>query len=264
MNERDADSNVRDELNRVEQMINSPKVRDLRNRVRETHGYVRPRDAATMVLIDGKANDFRILMGKRNKDLKFMPGALVFPGGRVDPGDGYVKTADDLAPQTKAKLVSNMRGRASAHRARALGLAAIRETAEESGLLIGSSGTPGTRSLDWQQFKDAHIAPSLSPLRLMSRAITPPGLARRFDTWFFVAHASAVGYTPDGGFAPSGELEGLQWIRPEEAIASDTREITRVMIVELMNRLKRDPDLDPEYPAPFYFARRNKFHKETM
>lgn len=264
MNERDADSEVRDELNRVENMINSPKVRDLKNRVRETHGYVRPRDASTMILIDGGANNFRILMGKRNKDLKFMPGALVFPGGRVDPGDGYVKTADDLAAPTKAKLISNMRGRASEHRARALGLAAIRETAEESGLLIGSAGQVGTKSEDWHQFRDANIAPSLSPLRLMSRAITPPGMARRFDTWFFVAHASAIGFTPNGGFAPSGELEGLQWIKPEDAIASDTREITRVMLVELMNRLKRDPKLDPDYPAPYYFARNSKFQKEAM
>ncbi len=46
-------------------------------------------------------------------------------------------------------------------------------------------------------------------------------------------------HVPAEGFISSGELEDLQWIRPQDAIRSDTREITRVILVELMNRLKK-------------------------
>ena len=78
------------EVERIETMINSPDVRDLRSRARESSGYIRPKNASTLILLDGPANDPLILMGKRNKNLKFMPGALVFPGGSVDRFDGSV------------------------------------------------------------------------------------------------------------------------------------------------------------------------------
>jgi len=157
-----------------------------------------------------------------------------------------------------------MRGKSSIHRTRALGLAAIRETAEESGILLGTNEKFSTSNKDWELFQNHNVSPSLSSLRLFSRAITPPGLARRFDTWFFVAPADAIGFTPRGGFNPSGELEELKWITPQEAIASQTREITRVMLVELMHRMEKDPHLNPSYPAPYYYSKRNRFFKQLM
>ncbi len=256
--------NLAGEVNRIETMINSPQVRDMRNRIRESTGYVRPRNASTMILLDGDAANPRVLMGKRNKNLKFMPGALVFPGGSVDRFDGSVPAQDELTDKTRDRLVSAMRGRPTPRSARGLAMAAIREVAEESGLLIGRNGAFPVDHPHWQDFRDASVIPALSGLRLFSRAITPPGLSRRFDTWFFLAHRSQVGFVPEGGFAPDGELEELQWIHPEQAIAEDTREITRVMLVELIRRLREDPGLADSYPAPYYHTKGSRFHKTQI
>ena len=265
----EGDSGLADELARIEQIINSPEMRDVR-RHRQGNGRVlRPRNAATIIVVDDEGKEPKILMGRRNRSLTFMPGALVFPGGSVDRADATAPAADNLHPGTEARIVANMRGRPSARRAHALGMAAIRELAEESGLLIGRKGEvdsahPASSHPDWQDFRDANVVPAIGGLVLFARAITPPGPPRRFDTWFFAARASEIAHRPEGGFRPSGELEALQWMTPGEAIGGPTREITRVMLVELMRRMKRDPTLDPSHPAPFYRALRGQFHREIM
>lgn len=251
------------EIARIETIINSPHMRERRARNRGAPA-IRPRNAATIVVVEGKGDRARVLMGRRNRALTFMPGAMVFPGGSVDRTDNSVPSADTLHPDIERKIVDNMRGRPSARRARALGMAAVRELSEECGLLIGRPGETGALHPDWEPFERHGVVPALGGLRLLARAITPPGPPRRFDTWFFVARAEEIAHMPEGGFAPSGELEELQWLSPEEAIGSDTREITRVMLVELMGRLKRDPAFDPGHPAPFYHAMRNRFHKDIM
>ena len=157
-----------------------------------------------------------------------------------------------------------MRGRPSVRGARALGMAAIREVAEESGLLIGTRGRFESDNKAWKDFSKNEVVPNLSGLRLFARAITPPGMARRFDTFFFLANKSCVAHVPVGGFEPDGELEELQWIRPEDAIEQNTREITRVMLVELMTRLDRDRGFSDDYPAPYYFNRGMRFHKKEI
>jgi 8-oxo-dGTP pyrophosphatase MutT (NUDIX family) len=143
-------------------------------------------------------------------------------------------------------------------------MAAVRELSEECGLLIGKPGLFPCLHPDWSAFAERGMAPSLSGLSVLARAITPPGPPRRFDTWFLVTTAERIAYMPDAGFNPSGELEELQWIRPRDAMDGDTREITRVMLVELLHRLERDPGLDPDYPAPFYQTRHRRFHKTMM
>ncbi|MGI9353470.1 MAG: NUDIX hydrolase [Rhizobiaceae bacterium] len=257
-------SDLVDEVNRIETMINSPNVRDMRQRNRKAQGYVRPRNAATMILLDGPADDPVVLMGKRNKNLKFMPGALVFPGGSVDRFDGSVPATSELTATTVSRLMNAMRGKPTPRGARALGLAAIREVCEECGILVGKQGELGIKHDHWNDFRSAGIVPSLSGLRLFARAITPPGMIRRFDTWFFLAHASEIGFTPKGGFLPDGELEDLQWIRLEKAITENTREITRVMLVELIRRLREDNELSDSYPAPFYFTAGSRFQKKLI
>lgn len=193
-----------------------------------------------------------------------MPGALVFPGGSVDRSDGSIPSVDELNPITRSRLLDAMRGRPTSRGARALAMAAVREVAEESGLLIGKQGEFRSDHKDWKDFRDAGIVPSISQLRLFARAITPPGVSRRFDTWFFLARASSIGFTPENGFDPDGELEDLQWITPDQAIAENTREITRVMLVELLHRLEADPDLSEEYPAPYYHTVGNRFQKKII
>jgi 8-oxo-dGTP pyrophosphatase MutT (NUDIX family) len=251
------------EIARIEAMINSPQMRKMRER-KPGSGLIRPRDAATLVLVDGAPGEERVLMGKRHHSLKFMPGALVFPGGSVDRDDALVPAADELDPVTCERIAANLRGRKSARRARALAVAAIREVGEECGILLGRSCPFSARNENWAPFERQGVTPSLSGLRLLARAITPPGPPRRFDTWFFVARADEIGHVPQGGFDPSGELEQLEWIRPRDAMGADTREITRVMLVELMHRLERDPVLSPDHPAPFYHSVRNRFTKDIL
>ena len=254
-----------EEVARIENIINSPQMREMRGRRRESgHPPLRPRNASSLIVVDGKGANPRILMGRRNRSLTFMPGALVFPGGSVDRADATAEAADTLDPATEAKIVPNLRGRRTPGRARALGMAAIRELSEESGLLIGKPGELASDHPDWQDFRRESIVPSISNLVLFARAITPPGPPRRFDTWFFLARAEDIAHEPPGGFTPSGELEGLQWLTPQEAIEGPTREITRVMLVELMRRLEADPALDPSWPVPFYYSVRSRFHRQMM
>ncbi len=73
-------------------------------------------------------------------------------------------------------------------RARGLALAAVRETFEETGILIGERGAaPRTRSPAWMKFFAHGIAPRLDTLTFIARAITPPNRTRRFDARFFMA-----------------------------------------------------------------------------
>ncbi len=264
-NNNPADDALEREITRLQQMITSPQMRKMRARAtRAGQPYIRPRNAATIILVDGEPGNHRILMGQRNKNMKFMPGALVFPGGAVDRGDGGIPTVDELDDTTSRRIHNNLRGRPPKRATRALALAAVRELAEETGLLLGEAAQKPPTHKDWQFFKTRHLAPTISPLRLLARAITPPGPPRRFDTWFFVAPASAIGFTPAGGFAPSGELENLHWLTPEEAIAKNTQEITRVMLVELMNKLQNSPQLDTNSPAPNYFFSNGRFQRKLM
>lgn len=253
-----------DEITRIQTMINTPDLRQQRSENRGRNKHVRPRNASTMILIDGSGDDARVLMGRRNKKLKFMPGAFVFPGGSVDRHDGSVKASDELSKITQKRLLSAMRGKPTPRGARALAIAAIREVAEESGLLIGKREGFNSAHEGWQDFVDQGVCPSLAGLRLFARAITPPGLSRRFDTWFFLARSKEIGFSPPAGFQPDGELEDLQWIKPQEAIVGETREITRVMLVELMRRMKNDPNFAEDHPAPYYFTASNRFRREEI
>ncbi len=72
------------------------------------HPLVRPRDAATLILIDRSGREPKVLLGRRRLDLVFMPGKFVFPGGRVDPRDRLMSVGRALDPHTEAKLMLKM------------------------------------------------------------------------------------------------------------------------------------------------------------
>ncbi|MBV8797583.1 MAG: NUDIX domain-containing protein, partial [Hyphomicrobiales bacterium] len=98
---------------------------------------LRPRDAATLILVDGsERGTARVLMGKRHPGHKFMPGKFVFPGGAVDPEDSRMAVAGPLDSRVADKLLTQTRRRSQDY-ARALALAALRETFEETGLALG-------------------------------------------------------------------------------------------------------------------------------
>ena len=94
----------------------------------------RPRDAATLVLVDMASGVPKVLMGRRRAGQVFMPSKVVFPGGRVDEADKLVRSGDALAPSETEKLLLEMKGHPSEVRARAMALAAVRETFEETGI----------------------------------------------------------------------------------------------------------------------------------
>ena len=211
---------------------------------------LRPRDAATLILIDRSSGGFNVLMGRRHARHAFMPGKFVFPGGRTDPADARIAVAEDLHPHELAKLTIGS-NRLTATRARAIALSAIRETYEEAGLLIGRAGAFATTKPDWNGFAEHRVRPSLDGLRFVARAITPPGRVRRFDTRFFAAWREDVAVAlKDGG--PTNELEEIVWLPIEEAQGADIPLITKTVLQNLQRRLARDPGLAPGGPVPFY------------
>lgn len=226
-------------------------------------GPKRPRDAATLILLDRDGGTVRVLMGRRHMRHAFMPGKFVFPGGRTDPADSRVPVASPLPPEEEARLTARA-GRVSAVRARAIALSAIRETYEEAGLLVGRRAPFSTRRPDWQGFVRQGVAPSLETIRFIARAITPPGRVRRFDTRFLAAWRGDVAAELPGG-GPTSELEELVWLPLTEARRADIPAITGTILDELERRLARDPLLSPgSGEAPFYRMVGKTFVRELL
>lgn len=220
-------------------------------------GPLRPRDSATLILLDRVGEDISVLMGRRAKAHAFMPGKFVFPGGRTDPADSRIAAAQPLHTLEEKKLIG-AGSRASATRARAIALSAIRETYEEAGLLIGHREPFSTTRPDWKGFETHGVAPSLEHLRYIARAITPPGRVRRFDTRFLACFRDAVALElADGG--PTHELEELVWLPIRDAMAADIPAITKSILSELEKRLEADPELSPGGPVPFFRMLHGKF-----
>ena len=94
-----------------------------------------PRDAATIMLIDRAGPQAKVLLGRRHHSLKFMPGKLVFPGGRIEAHDRAMTAVSELHPGTQAKLLERVAA-PSPEFARGMALAAVREMAEETGILL--------------------------------------------------------------------------------------------------------------------------------
>ena len=223
---------------------------------------MRPRDAATLILLDRKGADFLVLMGRRHARHAFMPGKFVFPGGRTDPADSRIPVVENLHPGEQVKLIGS-NGRTSQARARAIALSAILETYEEAGLLIGCKASFSTAKADWQGFVEHGVHPSLESLRFIARAITPPGRVRRFDTRFLATLRGNVAVALEEG-GPTNELEELVWLPIGEAKRADIPTITRTVLEELEKRLQRDPQLSPGGDVPFYRMIRNRFVREIL
>jgi 8-oxo-dGTP pyrophosphatase MutT (NUDIX family) len=204
-----------------------------------------PRDAATLVLCRRDQGEPQILVGKRAGGLKFMPNLYVFPGGRVDPADARAARFSDLRPEVLAKLTLG----ASAVRAHALAMAAVREMFEEAGLLVGQPSERRLRSKSesWSKFLANGVVPALHGLDYIARAITPPGNPRRFDTRFFLADATHA-HAPDE-LLGSGELLDLRWIALSRVRELPLPEATLMVIAEVEKRVvASDPS---KVPIPF-------------
>ena len=172
---------------------------------------VAPRDAATVMLLrparaaadrPGHGRAFEVYMLRRKPSMAFAPGAYVFPGGSVDPRDAEEEVAWAGPSPAEWGQVFN----ASPDLARALVCAAVRETFEESGVLLAGEPAGGvvadTTGPDWEADRKALLDRSLSLgemlarrglivrsdlLRPWARWITPAAEPRRFDARFIAA-----------------------------------------------------------------------------
>jgi glyoxylase-like metal-dependent hydrolase (beta-lactamase superfamily II)/8-oxo-dGTP pyrophosphatase MutT (NUDIX family) len=171
-----------------------------------------PIPAATVVVLREAPAGIEVLLTRRPATMAFAAGMHVFPGGRIDAGDGAVGLAGRsaaAAEDTPARL------------------AAIRELWEESGILLADTaaaprdvaearaalvgGTAGFGELAEQL--DLRLRTDL--LHPLSRWVTPPGYPRRFDARFFAALLPAE--APAATIA-SGEVIALEWFRPADAL----------------------------------------------
>ncbi|MEM0984868.1 MAG: NUDIX hydrolase [Pseudomonadota bacterium] len=204
---------------------------------------VKPKDAATLLLIRRDQAMPRVLMGKRAGGHAFMPHKYVFPGGRVDPQDGRAPAVSELAPNVELQLAIRTR-----RRPRAFALTAIRETFEETGLIVGKAADVGGRAPPgWEPYYWQGVAPCLKGFTLVGRAVTPPYRPRRFDARFFMAEAEEV-LVDERPPADGAELSDLQWVGLDDAMALDIPSVTRFMLEEVRSRLTaRDQNPGPAF-----------------
>ena len=196
----------------------------------------RPKDAATLVLIRQRNGRDQVLMGQRHSRHKFMPDLFVFPGGRVSIADHRIQPLTPLHP----KVCQNLLKQTRLKNAQALALASIRETFEETGLLVGEKAQTirKSRSKEWMDYFSAGLEPRLDSLDFIARAITPPSRDRRFDARFFLGGMDLVQGNPDDFSAASGELENIAWIDLEQALELETADITEAILRHLNDRSK--------------------------
>ncbi|MFC4058583.1 NUDIX hydrolase [Planomonospora corallina] len=189
------------------------------------------RDAATVVLL---REGVQVYLLRRKASMAFAAGAYVFPGGSVDPRD--TDQAIAWAGPSPARWGEVFR--ADENTARGLVCAAVRETFEESGVLLAGSSAESvvddTTGEDWEADRLALIDRTLSfadflgrrslvlrsdLLRPWAHWITPEVESKRYDTRFFVAALPPGQRTRDVG----GEADQVAWVRPGDAIAQAAR-----------------------------------------
>jgi 8-oxo-dGTP pyrophosphatase MutT (NUDIX family) len=223
----------------------------------------KPLDAASLILIDRRGARPRVLMGRRHDGHAFMPGRWVFPGGRLDPADRLMRAYGTLSAPTERGLIAGV-SRGTAAKARALALCAIRETAEETGLLVGEAGlgAPPAAPAAWQAFVTHEVFPSLEALHLVARAITPPNLPRRFDVRFFAADAAAIVAKTGEVVGPDAELVDLKWLSFDDTRQENLAEITRLILSELEARLAAGREADR--PVPVFAERFGRWGREEV
>jgi 8-oxo-dGTP pyrophosphatase MutT (NUDIX family) len=178
---------------------------------------VRPRDAASLILLREARGALEVLIGRRGKGARFMPGRYVFPGGRVTAEDAH-RWQGELADREAEDFL-------------ALKRAALRETFEETGLVVGEPRQLAAPEADAlspveRAYRARGIAPAPDLLRLVGRAITPTASPIRFHARFFVAD----GRRAVGELAPCEELDELHWHPVESEPPGLMQNVTRFML----------------------------------
>jgi len=201
---------------------------------------VTPRPAATVLMLRDGPKGMEVFMVKRHHQIDFATGALVFPGGSVDPGDSSatVRARCDGAEGLNDEELS-------------FRVASVREAFEETGLLL--CRRPDTdhvleaeecdalapyrdkleaNELDFGQFLDAEdLICCLNRLAHFAHWITPAGMPKRFDTHFFLARAPADHLAVHDGH----ESVDSVWIRPADVLEQAARGQRTVIFPTLRN-----------------------------
>ncbi|HZB93887.1 MAG TPA: NUDIX domain-containing protein [Stellaceae bacterium] len=204
---------------------------------------IEPRPAATVLLLRDGNDGLEVLMVTRNVAADFASGALVFPGGRVEPADA------EAATLARCRIPAGVGERAMGFRA-----AAVRETFEEAHLLLarpageerllaapelnaieaGIERRLGRRAQLDDLMATGEIELATDLLVPFAHWITPVGPPKRFDTHFFLAPAPVDQIAAHDGH----EAVETLWIAPQRAIAeSEARRVTLVFATR-MNLMK--------------------------
>lgn len=193
----------------------------------------RPRDAATLLVYRPGPRGLEVVMGRRSDKARFRPGVYVFPGGRLEAADHRITPLTPLAPAALPKIGTG----ASVIHAQALALAAIRETFEESGLIVGTHGDAGaSQHPSWEAIRARGFAPALHTLVYLGRAITPSVQPIRFHARFFAVEARYA----HGELGGDSELEDLRWVPFDDVAQLEVMPVTLLMI-ESLNRYLAEP-----------------------
>jgi 8-oxo-dGTP pyrophosphatase MutT (NUDIX family) len=154
--------------------------------------------------------------------------------------------------------------RVNPQKAAAFALAAVRETYEETGVMLGTQTDrvvktpPGA----WEAFAKAGVLPDLSAIHFIARAITPPKRPLRFDSRFFAADISAVAHRVDGMVGPDAEFVELVWLPITQARTLDMPGITAVVLEELQDRIAAG--MSHDFPVPLYRMLHRRFVREIL
>lgn len=210
---------------------------------------VKPRDAASLILLRDGADGPEVLMGRRPLASRFMPGVYVFPGGAVDRGDFNLKTERDAA----GAVIERLGRKAPPPLARALPWTALRETWEETGLMLGApgaaQGTEGCPALG--AYASAGLAPDLGALDYLMRAVTPSYVPIRFNTRFFIANGAVV----SGELRQVTELEDIGWRTVRAAETLNIVNVTGLVLEEAAKYWRGEFDGAKDRPTPMFTQR---------
>jgi 8-oxo-dGTP pyrophosphatase MutT (NUDIX family) len=180
---------------------------------------VHPRKAATLILLREGDGGLEVLLGRRGAGARFMPGMYVFPGGRVQPSDA--RPFHGETQWREETLVDGLRAAARA---------ALRETFEETGVLLGREAilSAPRRALSEVEtaYHAAGLAPAVDALLPVARAITPTASPMRFHVRFFVADGRLAG----GEMRSGEELENVAWHCVEHALPAPISGVTSFML----------------------------------
>ena len=199
---------------------------------------ITPLDASTVVLMRAgprNKSGFEVLLVRRSSKNAFVPGAYVFPGGKVEPDDCLPGMANYCRKNDLIKSISFLDGAPSAQSALGILIAAIRETFEEAGILLVRRENGKAPSFDknieeqllshrsnlnsgklkfLDLLKKENLVLAVERLHYFSRWITPELSPLRFDARFFIAEV------PEGqkAFHDGDEVTKHIWITPAQAL----------------------------------------------